>query len=42
MMPSLLHLYKVETGQEHDWSSDHAKIVKSNAPEFDLLNANRT
>ena len=46
MMPSLLHLCKVETGQEQERSSYRVfkfkKIVKSNAPAFELLAANRT
>ena len=46
MMPSLLHLCKVETGQEQEVELYRAfkfkKIVKFNAPEVELLAANRT
>ena len=46
MMPSLLNLCKVETGQEHEVELYRVfkfkKIVKSNAPEFEILAANRT
>ena len=41
MMPSLLHLSKVETGQEHESyrAFKFKTIAKSNAPAFELLAA---
>ena len=47
MMPSLLHLCKVKVRPDRNMRSSYRalkfkKIVKSNAPEFELLAANHT